>query len=209
VANDDFGFFRIFGPWIGEESNSLIAAMESKRIDKERRTTRTLHIAKQTEEANVDWISKHLVWQRNQRAKSLLAVCNGSSSFSLLSLSAYFEIRVARMAEQALFPLLERFYEPKIGFTKREKETFDRSHSAVLSAQIWKNPGDSPSRGCSGIPGGSKPSSGGKRSATPGGSCREAKKGITDGAGPLSMWILRSIRPSAMEAKREFRHTAE
>ena len=136
MPNDDFGFFRIFGAWIGEESNSLIAAMESKRIDKERRTARTLHIAKQTKEANVDWISKYLVWQQCQRAKSLLAVCQGAFFLSLLSLSAYVDMRVARVEEQALLSLLERFYGPKIGFTKREKETFDRSHSAVRSAQI-------------------------------------------------------------------------
>jgi hypothetical protein len=118
VANDDFGFFRIFGPWTGEESNSLILAMESKRIDKERRTTRTLHIAKQTEEANVDWISKYLFWQQSQRAKSLLAVCHGAFFLSLLSLSAYVDMRVARVAEQALFPLSGGGYGPKIGFTK-------------------------------------------------------------------------------------------
>ena len=41
-----------------EESESLIAVMDSKLIDQVRRLARTLHVAKRTEEAYTGWISR-------------------------------------------------------------------------------------------------------------------------------------------------------
>jgi hypothetical protein len=42
MPNDDFGFFWIFGAWMGEESNLFFAVMETKWIAHERRTAHAL-----------------------------------------------------------------------------------------------------------------------------------------------------------------------
>ena len=62
------------------ESESLIAVMQSKLIDQVRRIARTLHVAKRTEEANVGWISRCLIHQRNQHGKWIHPLELGSTA---------------------------------------------------------------------------------------------------------------------------------
>jgi hypothetical protein len=81
--------------------------MESKLIEQVRRTARTLHVAKRTEEAYVGWISRYLIYHRDQQGKWVHPLELGSTAVNEFLSHLAVERRVAASTQnQALSALL-------------------------------------------------------------------------------------------------------
>ena len=90
-----------------EESESLIAVMDSKLIDQVRRLARTLHVAKRTEEAYTGWISRYLVYHRDKQGKWVHPIELGSTAVNEFLTYLAVERHVAASTQnQALSALL-------------------------------------------------------------------------------------------------------
>ena len=103
----ELGCFRIYGVEMAEAPDSLSAVMESKLIEQVRRTARTLHVAKRTEEAYVGWISRYLIYHRDQQGKWVHPLELGSTAVNEFLSHLAVERRVAASTQnQALSALL-------------------------------------------------------------------------------------------------------
>ncbi|MBM3966573.1 MAG: integron integrase [Planctomycetes bacterium] len=81
--------------------------MQSKLVDQVRRIARTLHVAKRTEEAYVGWISRYLIYHRDQQGKWVHPLELGSTAVNEFLSHLAVERRVAASTQnQALSALL-------------------------------------------------------------------------------------------------------
>jgi integron integrase len=89
------------------ESSAQFAFKEPKLIDQVRRIARTLHVAKRTEEAYVGWISRYLIFHRDQRGMWVHPLELGSDDVNAFLSYLAVERRVAASTQnQALSALL-------------------------------------------------------------------------------------------------------
>ncbi|OWU66133.1 MAG: hypothetical protein CBB60_001105 [Armatimonadetes bacterium Cent15-Ar3] len=103
----ELGCSRIYGVEIAAAPDALSAVMESKLIEQVRRTARTLHVAKRTEEAYVGWISRYLIYHRDQQGKWVHPLELGSTAVNEFLSHLAVERRVAASTQnQALSALL-------------------------------------------------------------------------------------------------------